>query len=106
DTFTPVIKEKLRGQGIDVINHIIVNDDTDEITSAISELKKLGADLIVCTGGMSVDPDDLTPGAIKKSGANIVSYGSPVLPGAMFLLAYFDDQTTVVGVPGCAMYHK
>ena len=106
DTFTPVIKEKLRGQGIDVINHIIVNDDTDEITSAISELKKSRADLIVCTGGMSVDPDDLTPGAIKKSGANIVSYGSPVLPGAMFLLAYFDDQTTVVGVPGCAMYHK
>lgn len=106
DTFTPVIKEKLTSQGIDVINHIVVNDDTDKISSAIFELKKSGAELIICTGGMSVDPDDLTPAAIKKSGANIVSYGSPVLPGAMFLLGYFDDKTPVLGVPGCAMYHK
>ena len=55
---------------------------------------------------MSVDPDDKTPGAIKKSGAEIVTYGAPVLPGAMFLLGYFEDGTPVMGLPGCVMYAK
>ena len=60
--------------------------------------------MILCTGGMSVDPDDRTPGAIKASGAEIVAYGAPVLPGAMFLLGYFADGTPVMGLPGCVMY--
>ena len=55
---------------------------------------------------MSVDPDDRTPGAIKRSGAQIVTYGAPVLPGAMFLLGYFEDGTPVMGLPGCVMYAK
>ena len=55
---------------------------------------------------MSVDPDDLTPGAIKASGAEILTYGAPVLPGAMFLLGYFEDGTPIVGLPGCVMYAK
>ena len=62
--------------------------------------------MIVCTGGMSVDPDDNTPGGIKKSGARIVTYGAPVLPGAMFLLGYFDDNLPILGLPGCVMYAK
>ena len=62
--------------------------------------------MILCTGGMSVDPDDRTPSAIKKSGAAIVSYGAPVLPGAMFLLGYFEDGTPIMGLPGCVMYAK
>lgn len=62
--------------------------------------------MILCTGGMSVDPDDNTPGAIKKSGADIVTYGAPVLPGAMLLLGYYDDGTPVLGLPGCVMYAK
>ena len=62
--------------------------------------------MVLCTGGMSVDPDDKTPGAIQKTGASVVSYGAPVLPGAMFLLAYFDDGTPIVGLPGCTMYAK
>lgn len=62
--------------------------------------------MVLCTGGMSVDPDDNTPGAIKKSGANIISYGAPVLPGAMFLLGYFDDGQPIMGLPGCVMYAK
>lgn len=70
------------------------------------KLKEEGADLIVCTGGMSVDPDDKTPGAIKNTGARIVSYGAPVLPGAMFLLSYLEDGTPVMGLPGCVMYAK
>lgn len=68
-----------------------------------------GADMVLCTGGMSVDPDDRTPGAVKAFGADIVSYGAPVLPGAMFLLAYFqngDKTVPILGLPGCVMYAK
>ena len=57
---------------------------------------------VFCTGGMSVDPDDQTPLAIKNTGARIVSYGAPVLPGAMFLLAYTDDNRPVVGLPAAS----
>lgn len=59
----------------------------------------------MCTGGMSVDPDDLTPSAIKATGAEIITYGSPVLPGAMFLLAYNGD-IPIMGLPGCVMHSK
>lgn len=106
DTFTPVIQEKLKEYGISVCGHALCNDDREVITKAILDLKAQGADMILCTGGMSVDPDDQTPGAIKATGARIVSYGAPVLPGAMFLLAYFEDGTPVMGLPGCAMYSK
>jgi molybdopterin biosynthesis enzyme len=63
-----------------------------------------GVDMVFCTGGMSVDPDDQTPLAIKNTDAKIVSYGAPVLPGAMFLLAYTMDGRPIVGLPGCVMY--
>ena len=106
DTFTPVIINKLKEYGIEVCWHKLVDDKNEMIVDAIKEIKESGADLILCTGGMSVDPDDLTPGAIKKSGANIVTYGAPVLPGAMFLLGYFDDETPIMGLPGCVMYSK
>lgn len=106
DTFTPVIEDKLKLYGLSVCGHKICDDDITQITSAILELKAGGADMIVCTGGMSVDPDDRTPGAIKATGAQIVTYGAPVLPGAMFLLAYMDDGTPVMGLPGCVMYSK
>ena len=76
------------------------------IEKLIAEYKAKGVDMILCTGGMSVDPDDRTPGAIKRSGAQIVTYGAPVLPGAMFLLGYFEDGTPVMGLPGCVMYAK
>ncbi|MCC8142396.1 MAG: molybdopterin-binding protein [Lachnospiraceae bacterium] len=106
DTFTPVVKEKLAQYGIETTEHVVLDDNMNKIVSAIKELKEKGVDMIACTGGMSVDPDDQTPGAIKQSGANIVTYGSPVLPGAMFLLAYFDDGTPICGLPGCVMYNK
>ena len=106
DTFTPVVVEKLKTYGMDVTEHIIVNDDMESIKQAILELKEKGCELIVTTGGMSVDPDDKTPGAIKQTGANVISYGAPVLPGAMFCLAYFEDGTPVLGLPGCVMYAK
>ena len=104
DTFTPVVRDKLAAYGIETIAQTMSGDGVENVAAAIAELRKQKPDLIVCTGGMSVDPDDNTPGGIKASGARIVSYGAPVLPGAMFLLAYFDDGTPVLGLPGCLMY--
>ncbi len=65
-----------------------------------------GMDMIICTGGMSVDPDDRTPLAIKNTGAKIVTYGAPVLPGAMFMLGYVKGEIPIAGLPGCVMYAK
>ena len=104
DTFTPVVEEKLRAFGITVTEHEIVGDGLENVAAAIARIREKGVDMILCTGGMSVDPDDNTPGAIKRSGARIVTYGAPVLPGAMFLLGYFDDGTPIMGLPGCVMY--
>lgn len=106
DKFTPVIIDKLKEYSIDVVEHITVDDNIDNILNAIKAMRAKNVDLILCTGGMSVDPDDNTPGAIKKSGVKIVTYGAPVLPGAMFLLGYFDDDVAIVGLPGCVMYAK
>ena len=106
DTFTPVVKEKLMQYGIQTEEHRIVGDEKEKITEAILEMKAGGCEIIIATGGMSVDPDDQTPGAIKDSGAQVVTYGAPVLPGAMFCLAYFPDGTPVMGLPGCVMYAK
>lgn len=104
DTFTPVIKEKLEAYGVEVMFHETVPDDRKKIDEAIRRARESGAELILCTGGMSVDPDDRTPGAIKESGARIVTYGAPVLPGAMLVLGYYEDGTPVLGLPGCVMY--
>ena len=106
DQFTPVIERKLADFGIAVTEHLTVDDGLDNIRAAIDRLRAADVDMILCTGGMSVDPDDNTPGAIKASGARIVTYGAPVLPGAMFLLGYFDDGRPVMGLPGCGMYAK
>ncbi|MDE7262832.1 MAG: molybdopterin-binding protein [Oscillospiraceae bacterium] len=106
DAFTPVVIHKLAEYGIETVRTCTPGDDMEAITREILAAKEAGTDLILCTGGMSVDPDDRTPGAIKASGARIVTYGAPVLPGAMFLLGYFGDGTPVMGLPGCVMYAK
>ena len=106
DKFTPVVIEKLKEYHIETTDCIVVNDDQEKIKNAILELKEKGCEIIITTGGMSVDPDDKTPGAIKQTGANVISYGAPVLPGAMFCLAYFEDGTPILGLPGCVMYAK
>ena len=106
DKFTPVLVEKLAAYGIAVTEHEVVDDGMDHLLAAIDRLRKTDIDLLLCTGGMSVDPDDNTPGAIRRSGADIVSYGAPVLPGAMFLLGYYDDGLPVLGLPGCVMYAR
>jgi len=112
DTFTPVIREKLAEFDTEVIGHQIWNDNEQKVTEAILRLIGDGADIVICTGGMSVDPDDKTPLAIRNTGARIVSYGAPVLPGAMFMLAYFKAvgenarTVAVMGLPGCVMYAR
>ncbi|OUQ68968.1 molybdopterin-binding protein [Eubacterium sp. An11] len=106
DEFTPVIYEKLAEFDTEVIGQILCDDDHEMITKAILTHIENGADMVICTGGMSVDPDDRTPLAIKNTGAEIVSYGAPVLPGAMFLLSYYNETIPVVGLPGCVMYAK
>ena len=106
DTFGPVILEKLSGYDVTILGQEIVDDNLENITNTINKFLDQGADMIVCTGGMSVDPDDLTPSAIKNTGAEIISYGAPVLPGAMFLLSYYNGDIPIVGLPGCVMYSK
>ncbi len=109
DTFTPVIEEKLLEYNVEVVYKKILGDDHEKITASCIEAIEKGADFVICTGGMSVDPDDRTPLAIKNTGANIVSYGAPVLPGAMFMLSYYSSENSkipIVGLPGCVMYAK
>ena len=106
DAFTPILSEKMGVFGCEMKQHIILNDDHEKITRAIKDMLDSGVDMVICTGGMSVDPDDRTPLAIKNSGVEIVSYGSPVLPGAMFLVSYTKDGSPVLGLPGCVMYAK
>ncbi|WP_102411068.1 molybdopterin-binding protein [Beduinella massiliensis] len=106
DTFTPVIEQKVAEYGIEVMGHETCPDDQEKITAAINRLLQQGAELILTTGGMSVDPDDRTPSAIRATGATVVTYGAPVLPGAMMLLAYTKDGVPILGLPGCVMYAK
>ena len=106
DTFGPVIREKLAEYDVDVIGQRIIGDNPRDISDGINEFLSEGANMVICTGGMSVDPDDTTPTAIKDAGAKIISYGAPVLPGAMFLMAYTKENIPIMGLPGCVMYSK
>jgi molybdenum cofactor synthesis domain-containing protein len=106
DAFGPVICKKLEEYDTEILGQTIVDDNPEKITAAIQQYIDQGADMIVCTGGMSVDPDDTTPTAIKNTGAEIITYGAPVLPGAMFLLAYTEKDIPILGLPGCVMYAK
>lgn len=106
DTFTDVIVEKLGEYGCEMIRHACPGDNAAAITAAIQTMLDQGCEMVFCTGGMSVDPDDRTPLAIRNTGAKIVSYGAPVLPGAMFLVAYMSSGRPVCGLPGCVMYAR
>jgi len=103
DSFAPVLTEKAAGYNLEVPLFKYCPDDADLIAQMIKELIAEGCNLITITGGMSVDPDDVTPSGIRKTGAEIIKYGAPALPGAMFLLAYLKD-IPLVGLPACAMY--
>jgi len=105
DAFEPVVRQKIADIGSEIITITFAPDDESFIADAVKELVARGADLIVTTGGMSVDPDDVTPTVIMAAGATITAYGSSVLPGAMFLMGYLGD-VPIMGVPACGMYHR
>lgn len=103
DTFSPVVLERLAKFPVETKIVRMVGDDIETIKDAIIEAHEADIELIFCTGGMSVDPDDHTPGAISAAGAKVVTYGTPVFPGAMFMLAYFENGGVVMGLPGGVM---
>lgn len=105
DRFGPVVKAKLQETGCTVLGQVLVSDSAAMIVEAVHTFLRRGAQMIILTGGMSVDPDDVTPSAIRATGARVVTYGAPVLPGAMFMLAYLGD-VPLLGLPGCVMYHR
>lgn len=105
DTFTPVVRAKVEEFGGEMICHEITDDDNEMTEKAIRGMIDAGCEMVLCTGGMSVDPDDRTPLAIRNVCGSVVTYGAPVLPGAMFLLAYYGEAIIpVMGLPGCVMY--
>lgn len=105
DAFGPVLVKKFSALGSKVEKQLFADDDDEMIADCIRQLVAEGMDIIGITGGMSVDPDDRTPSGIRKAGGHVVSYGAPVLPGAMFMLSYIGD-VPVVGLPGCVMYSR
>jgi molybdopterin biosynthesis enzyme len=105
DQFGPVVEKKFKALGSRIIRQIFVADEVEKTVEAVRALIADGAQMVVLTGGMSVDPDDRTPAGIRGTGARVITYGAPLFPGAMFMLAYIDD-IPVLGLPGCVMYHK
>jgi len=102
DKFEPVVRAKMKHYPSQILDITICDDDLDMIVSAAKAQLEKGADFLIFTGGMSVDPDDLTPTAIRQLGAQIVTHGVPAQPGNMTLVAYLDD-VPVLGVPGAAI---
>lgn len=105
DKFGPVMAQKLKDYECELTKLVYVPDNKERIISAIGELLRDGAQIVLVTGGMSVDADDVTPSAISEVSDRIVTYGAPVLPGAMFMLGYRKD-IPILGIPACGMYHK
>ena len=105
DAFGPVMEKKLEEFGVKVLSVTHVPDDIEIIKSEILSAADAGAGLILCTGGMSVDPDDVTRLAVREAGTEDIVYGTPVLPGAMFLIGYLGN-VPVLGIPACGMYFK
>ena len=105
DGFGPIVRAKVEAYGCSVVHQIIVPDDRAAIAKGIADLIATGADLIVTTAGLSVDPDDVTRLGLEDAGATDMLYGAPIFPGAMTLLARI-GAIPVIGVPACALFHK
>ena len=103
DGFEPVVRRKVGTMGSELADTQLAPDDPDQIAQLIKNARQAGAELILVSGGMSVDPDDKTPEGIRRSGAKVESHGFPVLPGSMFVMAYLND-TPVLGLSGCVLH--
>jgi hypothetical protein len=104
DKMEPIIVPKIKHLGGQYLHAIFCDDDIGMILGAIHQLREEGAELILLTGGMSVDPDDVTPTAIRSTGARVVTQGVPMQPGNMLTIAYCEDAVTLIGVPGASMH--
>lgn len=105
DAFEPVLRDKLKKLGSEVIEVRFAPDDIKIIANEIKSCLAKGAEIIITSGGMSVDPDDVTRQGIMAAGASATVYGTPVLPGAMFLAGSIEG-TPVLGLPACGMFHR
>jgi hypothetical protein len=105
DRFNDRVGKKIVGFGSRVAKKLVVPDDIRQISNALSKLEDEPVDLILVTGGLSVDPDDVTRAGIKKAGTRIIFYGTPILPGAMFLYGKLGEKP-VLGLPACVFYHN
>lgn len=105
DAFEPILRKKLEAYGAEVQEAIICPDDGEMIEEAILAQEKRGAGLVLITGGMSVDPDDMTPDIIKKLSDRLIFHGLPVQPGNMLTIGQ-RGETYLIGVPGASMHSK
>lgn len=105
DDFDPSVGKKITQAGCSLTKKIIVPDDVAAIANAIKELRSLGSELIITTGGLSVDPDDVTRQGVIAAGADITFYGSPVLPGAMLMFSIL-DHVPLISLPACVFYYQ
>ena len=105
DKFIPIITEKANALRCSVVASVIVPDSLEEIRRAVRKIRENGAELLITTAGLSVDPDDVTRRALVESGLDDFLYGVPVLPGTMSLMGRIGDMQ-VIGVPACALYYK
>ncbi|QSO51764.1 molybdopterin-binding protein [Alicyclobacillus curvatus] len=98
-----VLREKLDGYGVQVVRQVFPGDEQAAIVKEIVSAAELGVDLILVTGGMSVDPDDRSPASIREAATQVVTYGTPMLPGSMLMLAY-RGKTAIFGLPGAVLH--
>ncbi len=105
DKFQAIVQKKVEARGGTLEEAVILPDDEELISQQIQAYLKKDTDLIITTGGMSVDPDDVTRAGIENSGFEETMYSSAVLPGAMFLLGY-NENTSIMGLPACGLYHR
>ena len=105
DRFAPVLTEKVEALGSEVVALDFAPDDAGVINRVIGSQLDRGCDLLLLSGGMSVDPDDVTRHGIRQAGATELHYGASVLPGSMFLVAYL-SEVPLLGVPACGLYHR
>jgi len=105
DRFDERVGKKVVGLGSRVMRKLVVPDEINQISKALFDLREDSIDLILVTGGLSVDPDDVTRAGIRKAGAKIIFYGTPILPGAMFLYGMLREKP-VLGLPACVFHHN
>jgi hypothetical protein len=105
DRFAPILTEKVKALGSEVVALDFAPDDAEVIKRVIGGQLDRGCNLLLLSGGMSVDPDDVTRNGIRLAGATEFHYGAAVLPGSMFLVAYL-GEVPLLGVPACGLYHR